>query len=377
MDSHSKPRPPKRSSYLFTAIIGAIIGGMIVGIFSMYYMNARLDSFIGDQVDQADQSGQKQIILADETKVGIPQAVAEKVNPSVVGIQTIEVSLDVFLRPVQQGGVGTGVIVSEDGIILTNHHVISDNPKEIIVRLKDGRELKAERLWSNAHMDLAVIKIDASGLPVADLGDSDNLSIGQPAIAIGNPLGLRFERTVTSGIVSALNRSLMVSENNIAEDLIQTDASINSGNSGGPLLNSVGQVIGINTYKSQQGEGMGFAIPINVAKPIINQILEHGQFRPTVLGVSGLDREMASYISPDYEIDRGVVLIDIDPKGGAHDAGLREGDVITHINGKEINTMLQLRTELYKNLPGEQVTMTYLRENQEQKVEVILQEGNE
>ncbi len=366
-------KPPRRRAPFFTAIVGAIIGGLIVGLLSVYYMNSRFDQLIGDK---SKDPTKQQIIIAKQADTTIPEAVAKKVNPSVVGIQTVEVSLDFFKGPIQQEGVGTGVIVSEDGIILTNHHVVADHPKSITVQLMDGRELEAQKLWSNEGMDLAVIKVDANNLPVTQLGDSDNLKVGQPAIAIGNPLGMRFERTVTSGIISALNRSIAVSESNIAEDLIQTDASINPGNSGGPLLNSKGEVIGINTYKVQTGEGMGFAIPINVAKPIVKQIIENGEFRPTVLGISGLDREIASYISEDYQIKKGILIVDIDSRSAAYRAGLREGDIITHINGKEINSMVQLRSTLYQHLPGDIVNITYLDGNNEKQAEVKLKEGN-
>ncbi|RBP44010.1 S1C family serine protease [Garciella nitratireducens] len=374
MEQYPEYRPPKRKrSSFFTAMIGAIIGGLIVGTLSIGYMNSRLDELVGEKTTDPTK---QEIIVAEQTKASIPEAVAQKVNPSVVGIQTVKVSLDFFLGPVQQEGVGTGVIVSENGIILTNHHVVTDKPKSITVQLMDGRELQAEKIWSNESMDLAVIKVDAKNLPVAELGNSDQLKVGQPAIAIGNPLGMRFERTVTSGIISALNRSIAVSENNIAEDLIQTDASINPGNSGGPLLNSKGEVVGINTYKVQTGEGMGFAIPINVAKPIVTQIIKNGEFRPTVLGISGLDREIASYINEDYQIEKGIFIVEIDPKGAAYKAGLREGNVITHIDGKEINSMIQLRSMLYQHLPGDTVTITYLDGKREKEAQVKLQEGN-
>jgi serine protease Do len=364
-------RRPSLLSFFAIAMLGAIIGGIIVS----YYFYQKFEDNIGTP-GQNQILGQHQIVYPQGEDITIVEAVADKVMPAVVGIHTIEITSDFFMRPIESEGVGTGVIISRDGIILTNHHVITDNPRQITVQLKDGRELKAEKLWSNANMDLGVIKIDANNLPIAELGDSDNIKVGQIAVAIGNPLGLRFERTVTSGIISALNRSIMISQNNIAEDLIQTDASINPGNSGGPLLNNKGEVIGINTYKIQTGEGLGFAIPINVARPIVNQIIEYGEFRPSVLGIQGLDREMASYFSEDIKIEKGILIIEIDSKSSSYQAGLRNNDVITHIDGKEVNTMIQLRTALYNHLPGDTVNITYNRANTQMEIEVVLQEGS-
>lgn len=363
-------RRPSLLSFFAIAMLGAIIGGVIVS----FYFAQRFEGMGTPEQNQI--LGQQQIVYPQGEDITIIEAVADKVMPAVVGIHTIEITSDFFMRPIESEGVGTGVIISQDGIILTNHHVITDNPRQITVQLKDGRELKAEKLWSNANMDLGVIKIDANDLPIAELGDSDHIKVGQIAVAIGNPLGLRFERTVTSGIISALNRSIMISENNIAEDLIQTDASINPGNSGGPLLNNKGQVIGINTYKIQTGEGLGFAIPINVARPIVNQIIEFGEFRPSVLGIQGLDREMASYFSEDIKIKKGILIIEIDSRSGSYQAGLRNNDVITHIDGQEVNTMIQLRTALYNHLPGGTVSITYNRGNTQMEADVLLQEGS-
>ncbi|MCR1899297.1 trypsin-like peptidase domain-containing protein [Irregularibacter muris] len=380
MEQYPDYRPPRKKNstlkYLSIAMLGAIIGGIIVAFVSSFYLNHRITQLTKDGVlpNQVGQSGQQQIVYPEGENITVAQAVADKVMPAVVGIQAIKVTRDIFMGSKETGGIGTGVIVSPDGLILTNHHVITDNPKEITVQLKDGRELKAEEIWSNATLDLGVIKIDANNLPVAELGDSDQIKVGQMALAIGNPLGMRFERTVTSGIISALNRSIMT-ESNIVEDLIQTDASINPGNSGGPLLNDKGQVVGINTFKIQTGEGLGFAIPINVAKPIIDQVIKYGEFKPSILGIQGLDREIASYVEEEIEIDKGILIMDIERESGVYKAGLRQGDIITHIDGKEVNTMIQLRTALYEHLPGEEVSIKYLRNNSEKEAKITLQQG--
>ena len=206
-------------------------------------------------------------------------------------------------------------------------------------------------LWNDSALDLAIVKVETTGLPSADLGDSESLEVGQLAVAIGNPLGLDFQRTVTSGVISGLNRSIKVDQYNVIEDLIQTDASINPGNSGGPLLNSKGEVIGINTVKirSQVGEGLGFAIPINVAKPIIQGVIEEGDFKTVYLGVGGYEvEEYERALGVDLSIDKGVIIVEVYPDSPADRAGLRSGDIIVKIDNQEVESMNQLKKILYK-----------------------------
>ncbi|HHY13745.1 MAG TPA: PDZ domain-containing protein, partial [Thermoanaerobacterales bacterium] len=224
-----------------------------------------------------------------------------------------------------------------------------------------------------AKSSVGSVKIDAENLKVASLGDSDKLEVGEMAIAIGNPLGLRFQRTVTAGIISALDRSLPI-QNVIMQDLIQTDASINPGNSGGPLINAKGEVIGVNTLKASQAEAMGFAIPINLAKPIVRSIIDHGRFIKPWLGISGIDREIASYYNTNIKIERGILVSDIERNSPASKAGIRKGDVITHIEGQEINTMAKLRLVLYNLDVGESIEVHILRDNKEKVVNVVLLE---
>lgn len=186
--------------------------------------------------------------------------------------------------------------------------------------------------------------------------------MGEPAIAIGNPLGLQFQRTVTSGIISALNRTIKIDTDggtNYMEDLIQTDASINPGNSGGPLLNSKGQVIGINTVKVTTAEGIGFAVPINIAIPIVNRFIESGDFVEPYLGVFAYDKEVVPYLDNTINIDSGVYISNIDENGPAYMSGLRVGSIMTEVDGKEINTMMQLRAYMYSKKPGDTITITY------------------
>ncbi|WP_246169740.1 S1C family serine protease [Alkalibaculum sporogenes] len=354
---------------LAVGLVGALIGGIIVGIIAINFFR---ETNITQEQPNVNNDFMESISTSDDPPTTV-EAVAELVTPTVVGVQTVEISQDMFMRERTSTGIGSGFIVTQDGYILTNHHVVTEDPKKITVSLKDGRSLEATKIWSDAILDLAVIKIDATGLPVAILGDSESLAVGQMAIAIGNPLGLTFERTVTAGIVSALNRSI-ISGNTIAEDLIQTDASINSGNSGGPLLNNRGNVIGINTYKIDSGEGMGFAIPINIAKPIVNQIINNGEFKPTMMGISCLDREIARYYSSDEDIDlkAGILIMEVQPESGAEKAGLVKDAIITHIDDIEVNTMLKLREIIYNKLPGESVQVRYTLNGKTETTKVTL-----
>lgn len=359
---------------LAVGLVGALIGGLIVGVIAVQYINNTDNKIVQNHSSNNSDAGLiESLTLRDDPPTTV-EAVAELVTPAVVGITTVEITQDTFMRQYERSGVGSGFIVTENGYIVTNQHVVTNNPSKITVSLKDGRSLEASVVWSDENLDLAVIKINANDLPVATLGDSDHLSVGEMAIAIGNPLGLTFERTVTSGIVSGLNRSIPISQGNIAEDLIQTDASINSGNSGGPLLDNKGTVIGINTAKVDSGEGMGFAIPINIVKPIVEQIIQNGKFTPTLLGISGTDREFAKYYvaDEDFKLDAGILIMNIQKGSGADVAGLQKGDIITHIDEVEVNTMLKLREVIYNKLPGDTVQIKYTRGEKSSTVKVKL-----
>ncbi|NTW71633.1 MAG: PDZ domain-containing protein [Eubacteriaceae bacterium] len=355
--------------YFIVGLSGAIIGSSVMGYLAWGYISSNTDNEGNTSAGSVNN-----VIYTKDNPPTTVEAVAELVTPAVVGITTVELTQNMFNQQSEVTGIGSGVIVTSDGYILTNQHVVTENPKSISVSLKDGRTFEGVKIWSDATLDLAVIKIEAENLPKASLGNSDELSVGELAVAIGNPLGLTFERTVTAGIVSALNRSITVSKSTISEDLIQTDASINSGNSGGPLLNKSGEVIGINTYKIDTGEGMGFAIPINIAKPIINQIVKNGEFKPTVMGITCIDREIAKYYTQatDVDLKSGILIINVQSDSGADKAGLKADDIITKVDGTEVNTMLKLREMLYKKLPGQTVSVEYKRNGKTNTVTVEL-----
>jgi len=303
----------------------------------------------------------RDITQADTVQVYSIQDIVKATMPGVVGISVLKVDGNsIFDSNTESWGVGSGVIVSTDGYILTNHHVAGGKNKRIIVSLEDGRNVDGTTVWSDPVLDLAVVKINATGLHTIPLGDANELVVGEPAIAIGNPLGLQFQRTVTSGIISALNRTIEIeTENgvNYMEDLIQTDASINPGNSGGPLINSKGQVVGINTVKVTSAEGIGFAVPINIAIPIINQLVETGEFVEPYLGVFAYDREVIPFIDSTKRLDNGIYIAMIDESGPAYKSGLRVGCIIKEVDGKEVNTMMQLRTYIYSKKPGDTINV--------------------
>lgn len=330
-------------------------------------------------------SGSTQTIkidASDAESLNAASAIAKKVMPSVVGISTVSQTYTQTIFGLQQGtqqGVGTGLIVTEDGYILTNSHVVNDGESQsITVDLYDGTEYQGSVLWNSSDLDLAIVKIDAKGLTAAELGDSDGVEIGDYAVAIGNPLGLNFERSVTQGIISGLDRTITTSDSstgsqNTMEGLIQTDASINSGNSGGPLINSSGQVIGINTAKASSAEGLGFAIPINTAMPIINEIKENGTYEQTYIGISGMNVEaVKAQYQTDFKAESGIYVIQIYTNSPAAKAGLQEGDIITAIDGTKVDDMSALKKELVKYRPGDAVTITYERNKQTATVSVTL-----
>ena len=270
-------------------------------------------------------------------------------------------------------GLGSGVIVSADGYILTNHHVV-DGAQEIRVELNDGRTLAAKVVGSDAPSDLAVLKVEATGLPVLPLGDSDKARVGDVALAVGNPLGIG--QTVTSGIISAKGRSTSLSDGSF-EDFIQTDAAINRGNSGGALVNTSGELIGINSQilsPSGGSIGIGFAIPSNMAKDVMGQLIATGCVRRGMLGVNiqNLTADLASSLGLNQA--RGAIVSGVQAGGPADRAGLKRGDIITAFNGTPVTDNNTLRNAVARTQPGSTATLTVTRDNREQQLRVTLGE---
>ncbi len=299
--------------------------------------------------------------------------VARTVGPAVVGITNKAIARDFFDRTFETSGVGSGVIFKSDGYIITNNHVIA-GAKEIIVSLSDGNTVNGTLIGTDEMTDIAVVKVEASNLPVAELGDSDTVVVGEPAIAIGNPMGLEFQGSVTVGVISALNRTLDLNDRRVK--LFQTDAAISPGNSGGALVNADGEVIGINSAKlaTTGVEGMGFAIPINTVKSIVAELMDKGYVARPYLGVTIFDKPTAARYGYQLSIEKGVYVFQVGLDSPAGRAGFQRGDIILSIDGKEVNTVTDVRNEIAAHKVGDKVKIVYDREGREETVEVTLEE---
>lgn len=360
-------RPPKRRSplsYLFVALIGAIIGGIITAYIAPNYLYGKILPLPDIYKQNFPSSTSVQNInISPSDEISTVQAVAKKAMSSVVGITIIQVQRQ-FIWETEVEGIGSGVIVDSNGYILTNSHVVADGrAKSINVLFENGDTAEGRVLWNDPTLDIAIVKVDARGLPVADLGDSDILEVGEIAVAIGNPLGLEFQRTVTAGVISGLNRSIRTQDGNLMENLIQTDASINPGNSGGPLLNSKGEVIGINTAKVQTGEGLGFAIPINMIKPIIEEVISTGNFETVYMGIYGVEVEVYErQYGVNTGLDSGIIVWEVVEGSPADKAGIRAGDIVVKIDNEYIENMNRLKRVLYRYKIGDRANVTIVRD---------------
>ena len=366
-----KDKKKQRRGTIALALVCSLVGGLVgAGL-----MNAlRPPAMTGT----SPAPGQKiQIQASDDASIG--QAVAAKAMDSVVGITTESVQ-NTFFGPMAVKGSGSGFIVDKKGYIVTNAHVVANRTKNTVTTLfNDGSQEEAQVLWEDPSLDLAILKVNAKkDLSPVDLGDSDKIAIGEPAIAIGNPLGLDLQRSVTKGIISGLNRSVGSGQGNYIDGLIQTDASINEGNSGGPLFNSQGQVIGINTAKISSAEGLGFSIPINTLKPILDQVIQTGSFKSVSLGVVVANPEtVEDHYRVKLGVKEGAFVMDVYPGGAAAEAGLRQGDIITQLGDQAIKDTNSLKKLMYSYKLGDKVKIKYIRNKKEREAEVTFQESQD
>ena len=316
---------------------------------------------------------------------------ANKILPSIVGIEiTYNVNSSIFSMFGNNSSStakssGSGIIISEDGYILTNNHVVDSESQNTyydiseatsikVTLSKDNTEYDAKIVGKDSQTDLAVLKIDATGLTAAEFADSDSVKIGEFAMAVGNPLDLG--STITCGVVSATNRQVQDSDGNTTYTCIQTDAAINSGNSGGALVNSEGKVIGVNTLKvSSTGvEGIGFAIPINSTKTIINDLITYNKVRRPYIGVSG--RDLDENTAKQHNLVQGVYVVSVEEYSAAEKAGLKSGDIIVKIDNQEIKTMNELNTIKNNHSIGDKVTLSVYRNGDYKDISVTLGESN-
>jgi S1-C subfamily serine protease len=297
----------------------------------------------------------------------------ERLSQSVVLIDSMRITRNYNYGMVPIEGKGSGIIIDQKGVIITNNHVI-DGAARVQVHLKDGRSLIGEVVGSDESTDIAVIHVNADNLPAATLADSEKLKVGQIVLAIGNTLGLQGGPTVSMGVVSALGRPLPGADF-IFEGLLQTDTAINPGNSGGPLADINGHVVGINTAMIPFAQGVGFAIPVNTIKWVVQQIREKGRVVRPWLGIYGTT--LNEPLARRYQLpaDTGVLVVEVDPRGPAYEAGLRVGDVMIGIGTSEIKQMKDVLSALSKHTISETVDLTFLRGGWKRSTQLQLREA--
>ena len=358
-------------------ISGAVAGSVMsaaITIGTMSYMSDKKTAVTDSAVSGANQQSVQLLAEGSEKTELSTEEIAKRVGPSIVGISCTTQTQSYF--GVQTGtSSGSGIIISADGNIMTNYHVISGGTN-IKVKLNTGNEYDATVIGGDEKTDVAVIKIKANEeLHVAALGNSDEVEVGSKAVAIGNPLASELFGTVTQGVISGVNRTITVGQREM--NLIQTDAAISPGNSGGALINKYGEVIGINSVKlvSDNAEGLGFAIPINEASAIVKDLIDYGYVkgRP-VIGVSvrEITKELAYY--NNLLIDHGLYIMSVSEGSSAEKAGLVRGDIIVKFDGKTVNSSTEMNKLRDKHKAGDTVSITFMRGTQEKTVNLTLSE---
>ena len=399
-ENHKKKSDKKGVSLwqlITLSIISSIIGGFIVGSYFQFIqpvLAPETKDYLADVISPGtseEETDEKEEAPGIYKKIEITQsdsavsAVAEKVSPAIVGIR-VSFMENSFFSFFEQEGEGSGIIVRDDGYIMTNHHVIAealddygnmanDSKIEVFLSNQIDTPYEATVVGSDGRTDLAVIKIDATELPVVEFGDSDKVKVGEVAITIGNPGGIEYMGSVSVGVISGLNRSIAVDEGKDFK-LIQTDAAISPGNSGGALLNAKGEVIGVNTVKifGSGYEGLGFAIPINTAKDITDSLIEHKYVKGRPLLGIIVDTRFNSEMAERYNVPEGVLVNEVSPLTGAYKAGIERGDIITAIAGETIKNKQELDEIKNKYKAGDVIEIEIYRNGETMTLEVELSE---
>jgi len=363
---------PEKSPKKFIALV--LAAGLCIGTIFGYGMDSFFPNLVRDTNNvYAAKAENTQIVFDNSVSPVVP--IAKKVSPSIVAISLKTRARDFFGRVYEGQGTGSGIIIDSQGHIATNNHVV-EGVQDMIVILNDGTELEATLVGRDPQTDLAVIKVDPKNLVIAELGDSSKLEVGELAVAIGSPMGTEYAGSVTAGIISGLNRKVSVGDNSIK--LIQTDAAINPGNSGGALVNSEGKVVGINTIKFAETtvEGMGFAIPINEAKPIIDNLISNKKISRPYLGIQGIT--LTKEEAEKYELPQGVYISNVIAFSGAERAGLKKGDIVTKLDGKRVLTIEEVIEIIQKHKVGDVVEVEIFDQLDKYKtISVKLRESSE
>lgn len=359
----------KQAGVICLGVLGGLIGGIVATFIG-------LKVFSNEDVTQANKTNNEASNVTSYKFATVENpvvAISKQVGPSVVGVKVSYTAQTIFGNTEAEGQ-GSGIVYSTDGYIITNYHVIEtalgDKSAKVSVILNTGDTLDATVVGGDSVTDVAVIKVDKKGLTAAEFGDSDAIEVGELAVAIGNPLGEEFAGSVTVGYISAVNRSMTSA--GMTYNLIQTDAAINSGNSGGPLVSSAGKVIGINTAKitATGVEGMGFAIPINEVLPIAEELITNKKIARPYIGINGV--AIDDIDAERYSLVVGVYVQSIELKSPAELAGLKQGDVITEVNGKKVTTVAEINVIKNKLKIGDKVTLKVYRDKDYKEVVVTL-----
>ncbi len=349
----------KKNKTVFVFLVGIITIFIGYILYSQNNLKIKLNDYETTKVQSTNYA--EHVENTEEKNNSLADSI-ENITKSVVGISKIKnMGSSIFgSNDIGKIGLGTGVIVGENGYILSNEHLTGERFSRCYVTLEDGRSFDGTVVWSDIDLDLSIVKINAKELPTVSIGDSNTIRVGESVYAVGNPIGFEFRRTVTSGIISAKNRTIKLDENNqlsYMTDLIQTDATINPGNSGGPLIYANGEVIGINTVKISSAEGIGFAVPINVVKNVIKSFNEQDNFEEATIGIYGYDREVIPYLTSNINFSKGIYVAKVDVSGPASNTDLKEGDIINSCDGVEVNTMNEFKELIYTKKPGDVVLL--------------------
>ncbi|MBQ8042822.1 MAG: trypsin-like peptidase domain-containing protein [Clostridia bacterium] len=360
----------KRFGIFCLGVVGGVIGGILSTLIVM-------DVVKEDNTKSTQGTTNSTVTSYNFTTVENPVvAISKQVGPSVVGIN-VSYTAQTFFGATEAEGEGSGIIYSQDGYIITNYHVVEEamtnSSAKVTVILSTGDKLDATIVGGDSITDIAVIKVEKAGLTAAEFGDSDAIEVGELAVAIGNPLGQEFAGSVTVGYVSAVNRTMTTGGSTY--NLIQTDAAINSGNSGGPLVSSSGKVIGINTAKiSATGvEGMGFSIPINEVLPIVEELITNKKISRPYIGISGVS--LTATEATRYGLVEGVYVQVVEIKSPAELGGLRQGDVITEVNGTKVLSVSDINVIKNKLKVGDKITIKVYRDKEYKELTITLGEN--